>query len=102
MNEKNITSNSIKAIYMAITSPKEALDILKLTKREDGKSFNLEVNYGDYVLKGIIALNCFRIDLKEGIFPILSSEASGFMGFDFLQNGDNVLITVEMKNTEDD
>lgn len=87
---------------MATTSPKEALDSLKLTKREDEKSFNLEVNYGDYVLKGIIALNCFRIDLKEGIFPILSSEASGFMSFDFLQNGDNVLITVEMKNTEDD
>lgn len=86
---------------MDITSPVEALDNLKLTKREDGKSFNLEVNYGGYVLKGIIALNCFRIDLKEGIFPILSSEASGFMGFDFLQNRDNVLITVEMKNTED-
>lgn len=102
MDEKNIISNSIKATPMDIISPAAALDNLKLTKREDGKSFNLEVNYGDYVLKGIIALNCFRIDLKEGIFPILSSEASGFMGFDFLQNGDNVLITVEMKNTEDD
>lgn len=87
---------------MDITSPVEVLDNLKLTKREDGKSFNLEANYGDYVLKGIIALNCFRIDLKEGIFPILSSEASGFMNFDFLQNGDNVLITVEVENTEDD
>ena len=49
MDEKNIISNSIKATPMDIISPAEALDNLKLTKREDGKSFNLEANYGDYV-----------------------------------------------------
>lgn len=89
-------------MYMAITSPKEALDSLKLTKREDGKFYDLEANYKNYTVKGIIELNCFRIDLKEGIFPYLSNEAFGFISFNFLQNGDDVLITKEMKNIEGD
>lgn len=86
MNEKDITSNSTKAIYTDIISQEEALNSLKLTKRKGEKFYKLEANYRNHIVKGIVELDEFTFKQEPFTedFAIYKPRASGFIKFNFV------------------
>lgn len=89
---------------MATTSPKEGLDNLKLTKREDGKFYDLEANYKNYIIKGIVGLDEFTFKLEP--FPenliACATRLANFIKFNFIPDKTNVLLKVITKETTED